>query len=376
VLGTTDVELKVTDYFPLHSSIELNNRSTHDTTDLRLNGVIRYDNLWQSEHSISLQYQMSPQDTSEVKALAASYVLPAPWNDDHILAAYGVWSDSKTAFGEGFQVTGKGDIYGLQYALPLPFYKVYSHSISFGIDYKHLNETQGIQNQSGGLTTPVTYLPVNVQYHAGLPDQTGTTRFEGGISTVVRSIVSKESEFDQKRFKARADYLITKLGVERDQTLPADASLFLRIDGQLSDQPLISSEQYTAGGMTNVRGYKESEAVGDNALHGVLELRGPDLVKFVNHTEPKSLTSYIFTKKIPESVSVIPYLFYDGAKLTIIDPLPGEDKSTDLQGAGLGVRGSLSRYLQYEMDYAIALKKTDQTDKGDSMVHFFVKGQF
>lgn len=375
-LGTTDVELRVTDYFPLHGSIELNNRSTHDTSDLRLNGVLHYDNLWQSDHSISLQYQMSPQETKDVKAFAASYVLPAPWNGDHVLAAYAVLSDSQTAFGEGFQVNGKGDIYGLQYAVPLPFYKLYSHSISLGIDYKHMREIQGTGNSPNGIQTPVTYLPFNIQYHSNLPDSLGATRFEAGISTSFRGFLTREAQFEDSRFKARADYFITKLGVERDLTLPKDLSLFLKVDGQVSDQPLISYEQYTAGGMESVRGYKESEEVGDNALHGTIELRAPDLMKMLQIPKSSRLTSYIFSGSDQGTAYLTPYLFCDAALLTTLDPLPQQDRRAAIYGTGLGLRGSLTRYLQFETDYAVALRKTDQTDKNDRMLHFFIKGQF
>jgi hemolysin activation/secretion protein len=375
-LGTTDVELRATDYFPLHGSIELNNRSTHSTSDLRLNGVIHYDNLWQSSHSISLQYQMSPQETDEVKAFAASYVLPAPWNEDHILAAYGVISDSQTAFGEGFQVNGKGDIYGLQYAVPLPFYKIYSHSISFGVDYKHMRETQGTKDSPSGIKTPITYLPFNIQYNSNLPDSLGATRFQAGMSTCFRGFITREVQFEDKRYKARADYFITKLGVERDLALPKDASLFFKVDGQLSGQPLISNEQYTAGGMDSVRGYKESEEAGDNALHGTVELRAPDLLKMLKIPGPSKLTSYISSGSDQGTAYLTPYLFCDAALLTIIDPLPQQDRSAGIYGAGLGLRGSLTRYFQFETDYAVALRKTDQTDKNSRILHFLVKGQF
>ncbi len=66
-------------------------------------------------------------------------------------------------------------------------------------------------------------------------------------------------------------------GVERDLMLPAGMGLFLKVDGQIADQPLISHEEYIAGGMTNVRGYKEAEALGDDALHGTVELAAPDM---------------------------------------------------------------------------------------------------
>ena len=45
--GTVDVDLKVEDTLPLHASLEISNRYSPDTTPLRLNAVIHYDNLWQ-----------------------------------------------------------------------------------------------------------------------------------------------------------------------------------------------------------------------------------------------------------------------------------------------------------------------------------------
>ena len=62
---TIDIALKVQDKLPLHGSLELNNRASHDTTALRLSAALHYDNLWQRDHSISLQYQISPQESSE-----------------------------------------------------------------------------------------------------------------------------------------------------------------------------------------------------------------------------------------------------------------------------------------------------------------------
>ncbi len=45
--GTVDVNLVVKDKFPLHGSVELNNRYSANTTPLRLDLSLRYDNLWQ-----------------------------------------------------------------------------------------------------------------------------------------------------------------------------------------------------------------------------------------------------------------------------------------------------------------------------------------
>ena len=62
--GTTEVDLSVEDQFPLHGSLELNNQSSPNTTESRLQASLRYDNLWQREHSVSAQVQVSPEKTS------------------------------------------------------------------------------------------------------------------------------------------------------------------------------------------------------------------------------------------------------------------------------------------------------------------------
>ena len=359
--GAVDVELKVKDRLPLHLSLVLNNRSTQDTTDLRLNAMIRYDNLWQKEHSISLQYQTSPEDRDEVQVAAGSYVFPAPWKDDHLVALYGIWSDSDTAFGEGFEVVGKGNIFGARYIMPLPSYKLYTHNLTLGLDYKDFDETTGFEEEEEDLKTPMTYVPLSLTYSSSLFDSWGQTRFCGGLNMAFRGLVTDHREFEEKRFRAKGNYVYATLGVERIQKLPADMNLFLKLDGQVADQPLIANEQYSAGGMVSVRGYKESEVLGDDAIHTTLELSAPDLADLF---------------KVSDHVDFTPYLFYDFAALRVRSPLEGQDPSPLIQGVGLGVRGYVSRFLEYQSDWAVALSDTDKTDKGDSRFYFTIKYQF
>ena len=85
---SVDMTLKVTDQLPLHGSLEIKNRASHDTSDLRLIAALRYDNLWQREHSFSAQYQISPQVPSEVQVASGSYTLPAPWDRDDKVDAH------------------------------------------------------------------------------------------------------------------------------------------------------------------------------------------------------------------------------------------------------------------------------------------------
>jgi len=59
--GTTALRLEVRDQLPLHGKIELNNQSTPGTPDMRIDTSIAYNNLWQREHSMGLQYSFSPE---------------------------------------------------------------------------------------------------------------------------------------------------------------------------------------------------------------------------------------------------------------------------------------------------------------------------
>lgn len=58
--GTSDLRLTVVDRLPLHGKVELNNQSSPGTPEVRVNSSAVYDNLWQREHSLGLQYSFSP----------------------------------------------------------------------------------------------------------------------------------------------------------------------------------------------------------------------------------------------------------------------------------------------------------------------------
>ena len=362
-LGTIEVDLKAEDHSPFHGSLEVDNRNSHDTTPLRLNLGAHYDNLWGMDHSLGVQYQFSPQNFDEVEVVSGSYTLPPPWDRDSTLVVYGVYSNSNTtSFSTDFNSIGKGDIIGVRYIIPLPSYHAFDHTAILGFDYKHFDESTGLLGDSTGLTTtPVEYMPLSLAYNASLPDSTGTTQFNAAFNLSFRGLIAREQSFDDMRYQARSNYFYTTLSLTRRQKLPFGAGLGVKLDGQIADTPLISYEQYSAGGMESVRGYKESEEMGDSAFHGMIELTAPDLAPRFG---------------LGERFQLIPYTFYDFAALWVKQPLPGQDKAMDLQGTGAGIRGRLFRDVEYEVDGAYALVDSDRIRKGDVRVYFKTKYQF
>jgi hemolysin activation/secretion protein len=369
-LGTIDVELKVIDKLPMHGSLELNNRNSHDTTDLRLNALVKYDNLWQRDHSASLQFQTSPEDTREVQAYAGSYVLAPFWNDEHVLALYGVYSDSDNAFGEGFQTTGKGFIVGLRNVMPLAGGSQFYHNVTLGLDYKDFDEWLGFDDAGQeDITTPVTYLPLSISYGAVQMDGHGSTEITLGLNLLPRGLISEREEFEDKRFKSRANYVYAGLTAQRTQHLGAGWDGVIQVDGQLADQPLISNEQYNAGGMNSVSGYKESEVSGDNAVRARIGLATPDLIEaWVDGSEDTASRWHLLDLRL--------HGYYDYARLWTLEPLPSEDGSQELQGVGAGLTGAVGQYFDWALQWGLALNDTDRTEANEQLVYFFAKAKF
>ena len=80
--GTSALTLKVKDTFPLHARIEVNNDSTPGTPELRMNSSAQYDNLWDLDHQIGIQYSFTPEQLKE-----NDYFTTTPL-DDPLMANY------------------------------------------------------------------------------------------------------------------------------------------------------------------------------------------------------------------------------------------------------------------------------------------------
>jgi hemolysin activation/secretion protein/AraC-like DNA-binding protein len=82
---TSELTLKVKDQLPLHARLEINNQATPDTPDMRVNLSVQYDNLWDLEHQIGIQYNFTPEQFTKNDPY---YVVPL---DDSLIANYSAY---------------------------------------------------------------------------------------------------------------------------------------------------------------------------------------------------------------------------------------------------------------------------------------------
>lgn len=331
--GKVDVDLNVQDSLPLHATLEVNNRYSANTSHTRVIGELSYANLFQRNQSLSLQYQTAPDQPSDAKIGSVSYVIPT--QSGPIWALYAVRSDSNIAAVGTLGVIGNGSIFGVRLIEPLmsdsaAFY----HNFTAGLDYKDFKQDVALQG-SDTVSSPAKYPPLSLEYGAtwlggldaihhtaAISGARSSTAVDLGLSFLVRGFFTNATEFSDKRAGAGPSYVIFRPSLQRQQLLPANWSVVGKIDGQLASGPLISNEQYGAGGAESVRGYAESERLGDNGLRGSVELRTPHLLGGIS---PSVTQSYAF-------------LFADGARVRILEPLPGQQTGYRLGSIGFGLR--------------------------------------
>ena len=316
--GTTEVDLQVEDELPLHGGVEVNNGHAPDTTALRTTASLRYANLFQRGHTVGLQVQVSPEDTSQVKVFVGTYSLPL---EGGTLLLSAVKSDSASYVGAGIGVFGSGKVLGARYVLPLASDKptALQQSLTLGVDYKDSDQSLALADGTG-LDTPIHYVPFTLSYAATTFDPRGSSEYSAGVEFAVRGFGSRQEQFADKRYRAHSDFSLLKLSAARTQKLPGDTTLYAQIEGQFTDDPLVSNEQFVAGGEDSLRGYLESTAVGDLALRGTLEFRTP------NFRPEQSRLDFLQLRT-----------FFDTAWLRTLQPLPGTRSSYELSSYGLGL---------------------------------------
>lgn len=356
--GTVDIDLNVEDKLPLHASLELNNRHSQDTTDLRVNASVSYNNLWQRGHSIGASVQLSPEAPDEVKVFSGYYTARFSQWPGFSLLLQGTKQDSNVSTLGGGAVAGRGETLGPRAIFTLPSRPGFYHSANFGFDYKHYDQVLNFGPVP--LVTPVTYYPVTAGYSATWANEKGQTELNAGVTFGFREVGSNAAEFDNNRFKARGNFFYFRGDLARTQELAGGAELYAKVQGQASGQPLVTSEQFAGGGLGTVRGYLEAEALGDNAIFGTLEARSPSL--------------FGWTKRKDHEWRF--YAFLEGGLLTLRDALPQQESRFTLGSAGIGTRVQLFDHFHGSLDVGFPFTSLTTTQAGDPMFTFRVWSEF
>jgi hemolysin activation/secretion protein len=328
--GSVDVELVVEDSFPLHGSVELNNRYSANTTPLRLDASLRYDNLWQLGHTIGAAFQVAPQDANDALVYSGYYLAPVPRVEWLSLMAQAIRQNSDVSTLGGGASTGNGEIYGGRLIAELPTrHTGMFHNLTFGMDYKNFEQSLSVNNVLVD-SSPVTYYPFLLSYNGFWMGKDYRFQFDGSFNWHFRGMGSGEVEFDNRRYSANGNYFYFRGLASYEHDLWQDFQVKALLQGQATDNALVDSEQFSVGGLTTVRGYLESQAVGDSAIAGTLEVRSPSLLRW-------------WIKNDRHEVRLLGFL--DAGSVFINDPLPEQTTNFNLLSVGFGALATFMDWL-------------------------------
>ncbi len=168
-------------------------------------------------------------------------------------------------------------------------------------------------------------------------------------------VLGASSKNDPNKSRPDGDPRFTKLNLEvqRLQRLANQWNLLLAARGQLSNGPLLSSEEFGVGGMGYGRGYDPSEIIGDEGIAGKVEVQW-NLPGEFGITNSHQL-----------------YGFYDAGRVWNDDPTNAKDKANTATSAGVGVRAKIGSSTNIDMTVAVPLDRSVQTMK-DQDPRFFM----
>lgn len=479
--GTSELTLNVKDRLPFHSKLEFDNQNSPGTPDLRVNGSAVYDNLWQREHSLGLQYGFSPEvykagdqwnlyDQPIVAYYSGFYRLPLgnpepienqvannpgsfgyneatrqfnlpPPSGQPELTLYA----SRATIDTGVQtlstqtlVNTNGTLavdqtlhqditinegLGFQLTKPLPEIGGVRSLLSGGLDYKVYSltsygtnvfiETSTYTNNNGVLATnppetffspiPVThptldYLPLSLNYDASFQDAFGpatlglglsadlwyssdysttststtttiSTNMNGTLQTNTVATISTTSLHGGAALtnvvhstQSTGYWVILRPRFSQEIEFYTNWITTFRADGQWASEPLISVEQFGAGGVNSVRGYHEGEVFGDTGWHMSLEQQTPPVV----------LGSLYDGAPLTIRGSV----YMDYARVYLIDPPPGSRDSTPLWGTGFGFSAAAGSHLQAQFLFSWPLLSAGTVPAYQPFFNFALTAQF
>jgi hemolysin activation/secretion protein len=444
---TTSLMLRIKDQLPLHAKLEANNQSTPGTPDMRLAASAAYDNLWQLEHSMGVQYTFSEEKYKEGgnwslydRPLVANYsgfyrlplagaesvadatarsagqfgyneatrkfVLP-PATGAPELNLYasgstidtGVLSGStKTIFAgtNGSSIDQQtihqdltyNNALGFRATEPLPEWAGFRSHLQLGLDFKDYKQvsfetnnfitTEYLENLNGQpytqvsvLPSPVpatsrslSYLPLTLHWDVSRNDALGATSmgmsyspnlWYSGARSNVQSISSST--------RSSGFWHVLTGNASREQALPGQWKVALRADGQWASEPLISNEEFGAGGIAGVRGYREGEVFGDSGWRVTSELKLPSYrIGFAGQGASTPLI-------------VRTSLFMDYADTYLLDP-QGRPAATPLWGTGVAGAASLGTHFHGMLSLAWPLLSTPTSEAYHVRIAFSLIAQF
>lgn len=377
--GTVDATVSVVDHRPLRLIATLDNTGTASSGHWRTGIAVQHANLFDRDHVGTLAYTTSPDGPSgqDLDVYSVGYRVPLYALGDSVDFIYGRSSVNTPAstptLGGVLGFTGKGETWGLRYNLFRGRSGETASKVVFGLDRKNIDsrcDVNGLPISTTGATPPIsscvpyTTTPLSVTFMGqrdgvgqALAYNIGLTRnlASGARYTNLDGRTDRYSYLTPGNRSTRDGFMVVRAGATLLQALDSGWQLRLGGNAQLTNTPLVSSEQFGLTGTNAVRGFDERAVAADSGLVLNAELHTPELG--AHSGLPGNLRGLVFLDA-----------GYGANRKAAGTYLP---RNTDVASAGVGARYALGRDFSARLDVARVLDAgSSYTEKrGDWRAH-------
>jgi hemolysin activation/secretion protein len=336
---------------PVSFAVTTDNTGTRETGRWRVGLSVTDADLSGVGDVASATYITAPENPDRVHQFAASYARPLPTLGDSLIFSASYSDVDAGRIGADFSAAGEGSSLGVRYQHTFVRTLARRHTLDVGLENRRYRNILDFSGTDLGVS--VASLPLTVAY--GFSGQRQAFQWAGSLG-YVRNLPggpdNDDEAYGEGRFGATADWSVWRLNGRGALRLPMGFVAQLSGDGQYSDDPLISGEQFGVGGARSVRGFDERAAAGDRGWRFGGELTTPPFGDWGRFA-----------------------LFADRGGETRLSPLPGERARDVLASWGLGWRYSRSGFAAL-LDWARVLDGTADTERGHQKVHVQATLQF
>lgn len=377
---TVDATLKVEDQKPWVAFALLQNNGNDETGHSRLTLGGQHGNLTGHDDTLNLSYTTAPSDHDAVTQYGVSYSYPFYQQRSNLTL---FWADSSVNSGtiQGlFDVSGAGEIMGVQLQHHLPRFSlarhappewlptVYDHSVTLGLEDRAFNND--IQFSGTQLGTDVRTRPASVRYE--LVHTSANNQFDVGVQ-YTRSLSgggdNSDSAYAANRARAENNWKNWRGTFNWNYSFKNQWATALDVDWQYSDEPLVPPEQFGVGGIRSVRGYEEREATGDSGIMMRLDVMTP----------PETVPALLKRGGSPASLGFLNdtrlFTFVDTGYVSSDDLTAGSGGQKHLSSAGFGALWR-SEGFSVRVDVANTFNNTGETESGEWVAHLFLLARY
>ena len=347
----TDAVVRVVDEDPLRFVLSLDNTGSLSTGRYRLGLSVHHANLFNRDHSLSVQLLTSPTKSDKVAILGFGYRVPLYQLGDSLDFTLG-YSNVDSGRTDLFSVSGSGLILGARYSHHLQNAGIWQHKLSVSLDQRSYGNSV-IPIEGGASVIPdLRVRPLGLTYSGNM--RTAERDVAASITlthNLAGGAKGNTTAFNQPNARPGADASFTtlKLSSSITERLSSDWSLRGALSAQYTNDLLISAEQFGVGGADSVRGFAEREVAADRGLRTSFEVWGPDLG----------------TRAGVASLRLQPIAFLDAAWVRF-NVAPGSITAQSISSVGVGLRGSYDRQASFKLDYGYVLRGAQNTSGATS----------